>query len=54
VIYSYLPKKDILQVQNAISGKVYEAMYGAFRRYILKNARAAMDFSVERYLRIFE
>lgn len=58
-MYSYpnlipLPRKDILQVQNAISGKVYEAMYGAFGRYILKNARAAMDFSVKRYLRIFE
>jgi hypothetical protein len=29
-------------------------MYGAFGRYILKGAMAVMDFSVSRYLRIFE
>jgi glyoxylase-like metal-dependent hydrolase (beta-lactamase superfamily II) len=58
-MYSYpnlipLPKKDILQIQKSISGKVYQAMYGAFGRYILKDAMRAMAFSVERYLRIFE
>jgi glyoxylase-like metal-dependent hydrolase (beta-lactamase superfamily II) len=58
-MYSYpnlipLPKKDILQIQKSISGKEYQAMYGAFGRYILKDAMQAMAFSVERYLRIFE
>ncbi|MDB4922013.1 hypothetical protein [Mucilaginibacter sp.] len=58
-MYSYpnlipLPKKEILQIRAAVSGKQYDAMYGAFGHYILKGAKIAMEFSVERYLKIFE
>ncbi|SEO44246.1 MBL fold metallo-hydrolase [Mucilaginibacter sp. OK283] len=58
-MYSYpnlipLSKKDILQIQQSVSHLKYQAMYGAFGRYILKGAMAVMDFSVSRYLRIFE
>ena len=58
-MYSYpnlipLPKKAILQIRAAVSNKQYDAMYGAFGHYILKEAKIAMEFSVERYLRIFE
>jgi hypothetical protein len=58
-MYSYpnlipLPKKDLLQIQDAVSHVKYQSMYGAFGRYILKDAMAAMEFSVKRYLRIFE
>ncbi|HEY4290466.1 MAG TPA: MBL fold metallo-hydrolase [Puia sp.] len=58
-MYSYpnmipLSKKEIRGIQSAISGKTYETIYGAFGRYITKNAMAVMDFSVDRYLRIFE
>ncbi len=58
-MYSYpnlipLPKRDILQIQHSISKLKYQSMYGAFGRYILTDAMAVMDFSVKRYLRIFE
>ena len=58
-MYSYpnlipLPKKDILQIEASVQGLFYNAMYGAFGRYIRENAKAAMEFSVNRYLTIFE
>ncbi|WP_018614060.1 hypothetical protein [Segetibacter koreensis] len=58
-MYSYpnlipLPKKDILQIEKAVKNIDYDGMYGAFGRYIKRDAKAAMAFSVERYLQIFE
>jgi len=58
-MYSYpnlvpLPKKEILQIQASVIDKPFDAMYGAFGRYILSDAKKCMEFSVERYLRIFE
>lgn len=58
-MYSYpnmipLAKKDILQIQNAVKDCKYESIYGAFGRYIKNDAMAAVEFSVNRYLRIFE
>ena len=58
-MYSYpnmipLPKKDILQIQESVKDLSYDAMYGAFGLYLRQAAKAAMDFSVKRYLKIFE
>jgi glyoxylase-like metal-dependent hydrolase (beta-lactamase superfamily II) len=58
-MYSYpnlvpLPKKEILQIQAAVIDKPFDAMFGAFGRYILTDAKKCMAFSVERYLRIFD
>lgn len=58
-MYSYpnyipLPKKDILQIENVMKPLAYDAIYGAFGRYIRSGAGQAMDFSVKRYLRIYE
>jgi glyoxylase-like metal-dependent hydrolase (beta-lactamase superfamily II) len=57
-MYSYpnmipLPKKDILKINEAVQNLSYDAMYGAFGFYIRENAKAAMEFSVKRYLEIF-
>ena len=58
-MYSYpnlipLPKKDILQIENAVKNINYDVIYGAFGRYIKRDARAAMAFSIERYLKIYQ
>jgi glyoxylase-like metal-dependent hydrolase (beta-lactamase superfamily II) len=58
-MYSYpnmipLAKKDILEIQNAVKDLEYDSIYGAFGRYIKTGAKAAVEFSVNRYLRIFE
>jgi glyoxylase-like metal-dependent hydrolase (beta-lactamase superfamily II) len=58
-MYSYpnlvpLPKKDILFINQAVLPLKYDAMYGAFGRYIVRDAKKAMELSVNRYLRIFE
>ena len=58
-MYSYpnlipLPKKSILEIQNAVSKKKFSAMYGAFGKYILSDAKQALNDSVNRYLEIFE
>ncbi|KAA2244862.1 MBL fold metallo-hydrolase [Chitinophaga agrisoli] len=58
-MYSYpnlipLPKRDILQIQAAVQPLPYDAVYGAFGRVIRANGREAVDFSIERYLRIYE
>jgi hypothetical protein len=57
-MYSYpnlvpLPKKDILDIKNSIAGFRYNAMYGAFGRYIRNNAMQSMEFSIDRYLSIY-
>lgn len=57
-MYSYpnmipLPKKDILHISKAVEEYRYNAMYGAFGRYILNNAKDSMRYSVERYLKIY-
>ena len=58
-MYSYpnlipLPQKDILYIQQAVNGVPYDAMYGAFGRYIRHDAKTAMEYSFARYLKIFE
>ncbi|HEX5553043.1 MAG TPA: MBL fold metallo-hydrolase [Chitinophagaceae bacterium] len=58
-MYSYpnmipLPKKDILRISQSVEPLPYDAMFGAFGRYILTGARQAMARSVKRYLSIFE
>lgn len=58
-MYSYpnlipLPKKAILNIAASVQNCDYDSMYGAFGKYIFANAKAAMKFSVDRYLKIFE
>lgn len=58
-MYSYpnlipLAKKDILQIQKSVKDLHYTVMYGAFGRYIKSDAKASMDFSINRYLQIYK
>ncbi|ASZ10229.1 MBL fold metallo-hydrolase [Chitinophaga pendula] len=58
-MYSYpnnipLRKLDILQIEAAVQPFAYDAMYGAFGKYIVHNAKQAMAYSVQRYLKIYE
>jgi hypothetical protein len=58
-MYSYpnlipLPKKSIVQIKDAVKGVEYDAMYGAFGKYIRENAQTSMEYSVRRYLEIFK
>ncbi|HWJ29574.1 MAG TPA: hypothetical protein VNS32_23750 [Flavisolibacter sp.] len=58
-MYSYpnlipLPKKDIVQINDAVKEITYDAMYGAFGKYIQNDAKKSMQASVKRYLQIFE
>jgi glyoxylase-like metal-dependent hydrolase (beta-lactamase superfamily II) len=58
-MYSYpnlvpLPKKAILFLHKQVEPLEYDAIYGAFGKYILKDAKQAVQFSVNRYLKIFE
>jgi glyoxylase-like metal-dependent hydrolase (beta-lactamase superfamily II) len=58
-MYSYpnmipLPKKDILQIKDRVKDLQYDKMYGAFGRYIKTDAKAAVDFSINRYLKIYD
>ncbi|WP_249219460.1 MBL fold metallo-hydrolase [Chitinophaga sp. HK235] len=55
-MYSYpnnipLSAAEVKIIQEAVSPLSYDAMYGAFGKYILTGAREAMDFSVKRYIR---
>ncbi|WP_248277036.1 MBL fold metallo-hydrolase [Chitinophaga sp. Ak27] len=56
VMYSYpnnipLSAREINTLHAAVKPLEYDAMYGAFGRYIKTGAVAAVDFSLERYLR---
>ncbi|WP_142684402.1 MBL fold metallo-hydrolase [Chitinophaga polysaccharea] len=56
VMYSYpnnipVSAKEINALHAAIKPLNYDAMYGAFGKYIKTGAREAVDFSLERYLR---
>ncbi|WP_300596981.1 MBL fold metallo-hydrolase [Niabella sp.] len=58
-MYSYpnnipLDKKSILHIRDSLEGVTFDAMYGAFGRYITQQARKAFDDSIARYLKIFE
>ncbi|HEU4551653.1 MAG TPA: MBL fold metallo-hydrolase [Chitinophaga sp.] len=58
-MYSYpnlvpLPEKDILHIQAVLQPLGYEAIYGAFGRNITAGGQQAVDFSIRRYLRIYE
>ncbi|WP_143309533.1 MBL fold metallo-hydrolase [Chitinophaga vietnamensis] len=55
-MYSYpnfipLSAKEVNRIADVVHPLSYDAMYGAFGRYIKTGAQAAMDFSVKRYLR---
>jgi glyoxylase-like metal-dependent hydrolase (beta-lactamase superfamily II) len=57
-MYSYpnlipLPEREIRAIEASVKELRYDAMYGAFGRYIYTGAKQAMDFSVKRYLKIF-
>lgn len=54
-MYSYpnnipLSAKEVETVHQAVAPLAYEAMYGAFGKYILTGADKAVDFSVKRYI----
>lgn len=58
-MYSYpnmipLPKREILQIKDAIKNLEFDIIYGAFGRHILSNAKEATEYSLKRYLSIFE
>lgn len=58
-MYSYpnmipLPKKDILQIRDSVKDLQYTKMYGAFGRYIKTGAKASVDFSINRYRKIYD
>ncbi|ANH79856.1 MBL fold metallo-hydrolase [Niabella ginsenosidivorans] len=58
-MYSYpnyipLNKKSILHIKDSLNGFRFDAMYGAFGRYIEQKARQSFDYSIDRYLKIFE
>lgn len=57
-MYSYpnmipLPKKDIEQIQQAVAHLEYDVIYGAFGKYILQGAKAAVNASIKRYMQIY-
>jgi glyoxylase-like metal-dependent hydrolase (beta-lactamase superfamily II) len=57
-MYSYpnlipLPERDVRRIAEAVEPLEYDAMFGAFGRYIRSGAREAMSRSVDRYLKIF-
>lgn len=58
-MYSYpnmipLAKNDILHIRESLKPYKIEAMYGAFGMYIRADADKALQFSIDRYLRIYE
>ena len=58
-MYSYpnyipLNKKSILHIKEALNGFRFDALYGAFGRYIKQHAGQAFEYSINRYLKIFE
>ena len=58
-MYSYpnmipLKKREVTEIDAAVKDLPYDAMYGAFGKYIFSGAKEAMARSVERYLEIFE
>lgn len=58
LMYSYpnmipLRKAEVLAIADSIKDLQYDAIYGAFGKYIRTGAKAAMAKSVERYLQIY-
>jgi glyoxylase-like metal-dependent hydrolase (beta-lactamase superfamily II) len=58
-MYSYpnmipLKKTEIERIYRAVKDLEYDAMYGAFGKYIRTGAKHIMQQSVERYLQIYE
>jgi glyoxylase-like metal-dependent hydrolase (beta-lactamase superfamily II) len=58
-MYSYpnmipLPEKSILQIRESIKDLEYDAVFGAFGLYIRENAKEAVSFSIDRYLKILK
>ncbi|WP_343744563.1 MBL fold metallo-hydrolase [Chitinophaga sp.] len=55
-MYSYpnnipLSAAEVKVIDDAVAPYAYDAMYGAFGKYVLTGAKEAMDFSVKRYVR---
>lgn len=58
-MYSYpnmipLKKAEVLAIDASVKDLPYDAMYGAFGKYIRTGAKEAMARSVERYLQIYQ
>lgn len=58
-MYSYpnyipLRKREILRIQQLLSPLHYRYMYGAFGHYLKDNAKDITEYSLKRYLRIYE
>ncbi|MBC9931519.1 MBL fold metallo-hydrolase [Chitinophaga qingshengii] len=58
-MYSYpnnipLSAAEVKVIDDAVAPYAYDAMYGAFGKYVRTGAKAAMDFSVKRYIRHIE
>jgi glyoxylase-like metal-dependent hydrolase (beta-lactamase superfamily II) len=58
-MYSYpnyipLSKREILKIQELVSPLHYRYMYGAFGHYLNDNAAEVTDYSLKRYLQIYE
>jgi len=58
-MYSYpnmipLPEKAILQIRDSLKDLEYESVFGAFGLYIRENAKKAVSFSIDRYLKILK
>ncbi|MGV3589896.1 MAG: MBL fold metallo-hydrolase [Adhaeribacter sp.] len=58
-MYSYpnlipLPKSEILNIQDALTGFNFEKIYGAFEPHIAQDGRAVFESSISRYLQIYK
>ncbi|WP_278354082.1 MULTISPECIES: hypothetical protein [Bacteroidota] len=54
-LYSYpnyipLPAKDVIFMEKALQNLDYDSLYGAFGKYILKDGKEVVKFSIKRYL----
>ncbi|WP_228414274.1 hypothetical protein [Chryseobacterium sp. CH21] len=54
-LYSYpnyipLGKEEVLFIEESLKNLEYDSLYGAFGKYILKDGKQAVAFSVSRYL----
>lgn len=48
------PKNAIIKIEDSVKALEYNAVYGAFGRNISSSAKEAINYSIKRYLRIFE
>lgn len=58
-MYSYpnmipLPKRDILHIRESVKSFRYDAIYGAFGLYIKSGGEDVLQFSIDRYLKVYD